>query len=158
MKFTKLNLPSFKPKTIEKGEKLYIYDLLRKKYVRLFPEEWVRQHLINLFINYLGYPRGLIRLEGTIKHGVVSSSWKRTDLIIFNPKNGTPSMVVECKSAVKSLNYQAISQLSEYNRYIKAPLLLLTNGIQYICYRVNFVDKTYKILEKIPSFNELNAY
>lgn len=123
-----LNLPAIVPKLLNKEGKVFIFDLLRKKYLLLTPEEWVRQHWIHFLISSQGYPKGLLALEkGLIYNGLQ----KRTDLVVFD-RAGLPYLLVECKAPEIEINTQVLSQALGYNQILKCPFIALTNGRKHI--------------------------
>ena len=123
-----LNLPAIVPKLLNKEGKVFIFDLLRKKYLLLTPEEWVRQHWIHFLISSQGYPKGLLALEkGLIYNGLQ----KRTDLVVFD-RAGLPYLLVECKAPDIEINAQVLSQALGYNQILKCPFIALTNGRKHI--------------------------
>lgn len=144
-----LNLPAYEYKLKKTEGKIFIYDVIRKKYVFLTPEEWVRQHFINYMIHYLNYPRTLIRVEGGLKFNRLR---KRSDIVVFN-QTGDPWMVVECKSPGQKINQQTIQQVSVYNHSIKAKYVGVTNGLTHYCCAVNLEEKVIKPLEQFPLYD-----
>lgn len=149
-----LNLPGFDAKISASNGKNYIFDPLRKKKVRLTPEEWVRQHFLHFLIHHLGYPAPLIKIEASqnLQH---SSYKKRVDMLVSDNKKGLPLMLIECKAANNPLRPLAFTQIAQYNTIFHAPFLTLTNGIQHICYHINLMEKNYTILPQIPPFEAL---
>lgn len=150
-----LNLPAFEAKITASNGKNYIFDPLRKKKVRLTPEEWVRQHFMHYLTHHLGYPPTLIKIEAT--HNLPSSSTKRrADILIYDNQKGQPLMIVECKAAHQAIQPLVLTQITQYNTISHAPFLTLTNGIQHLCYHINPTRKHYTILPSIPSFDSLH--
>ncbi len=147
-KSIKLNLPEYTYKAIYKDEKTYIFDFIRKKYVLLSDEEWVRQHLIN-FLKLKGYPIGLIQVE---KKLIVKRLTKRIDILVYN-RQLHPFLLVETKSHRNKLDEKTFFQISRYNLALKVPFLMLSNGIQHFIYKVDYKNQTYIPLEKLPAFN-----
>ncbi|MCP3659023.1 MAG: type I restriction enzyme HsdR N-terminal domain-containing protein [Bacteroidetes bacterium] len=148
----KLSLPTFNYK-VKKGEnnKYLIFDIIRKKYIYLTEEEWVRQHMIHYLID-LGYPKSLISLEKSLLY---KNKVKRTDIIIFS-NLGEIKMIIECKAPKISLNIKNIEQISIYNKIINANYLVLTNGINIITYKLEKKNQfKFEILKKIPKFSDL---
>ncbi len=139
-----LKLPEFSYRV----EDNRIFCLVRKKWVALIPEEWVRQHFLNLLITHLNYPKGLIRLEYHISY---FKNVKRPDILILK-KEGDVHLLVECKSPSIKLGQKVIQQVSEYNKVLDAKYLAITNGINhYVWERKN--DKLNQITE-LPSYEE----
>ena len=143
-----LNLPPFEHKLTQSGESLLIWDVLRRKHVVLTPEEWVRQHVVHYLVNYRGYPRGLLSVERGHQY---NQRQKRTDLWALGP-DGRPLLLVECKRPTVSITAATAHQAATYNQTIGAPLLLLTNGLQHFCWRVNFELRTNELLSEVPMY------
>lgn len=143
-----LNLPPFAHKVIQKEGKLYIFDVLRKKYVFLTPEEWVRQHFIHFLISEHGYPKALMRVEGGLLfHGLP----RRTDLVVYD-RGGNAFAVVECKDIGVPLTQEVFDQAAGYNQVLKAPYLILVNGLEYQCFRIDFLTGSCQVLGDIPTW------
>jgi len=123
-----LNLPAFEAKTRTEGDQTYIWDVVRRKYVIVTPEEWVRQHFINFLISYHHIPRTLLRVEGGLK---VNNMLKRSDLLVLD-RRGNSWMLVECKSPKIKLTQDAFVQTFNYNKTHQAPYVALTNGLTHL--------------------------
>lgn len=141
-----LNLPPIEPKLQEMDGKLGIFDSLRKKYLILTPEEWVRQHWINFLINQLGYSKGLIALE---KGLVYNNLQKRTDLVVWD-KEGDPFLLIECKAPKVKLTQKTMEQACLYHQKIKAKFLIISNGLNHICLEWDAISKKFQQLKSIP--------
>lgn len=141
-----LNLPSYVHKIKETDGKTYIFDAIRKKYLVLTPEEWVRQHFINLLLNHYGYSKSLLRLEGGLSYNKLQ---KRTDIVVFD-NEGKPFLLVECKAADVPINRAVIEQASRYNLTMRCPFLVVTNGINTFCFKINFETGKYEQLKDLP--------
>ena len=122
----KLIFPEFDLKVKQSGENLLVFDVIRKDYVTLTPEEWVRQHVVHTLINFKKYPKSLISIEKSLK---IKSLLKRTDIVIFD-KNLKPFMLIECKAPEEKLNENVLKQALIYNSNKKAPYICITNGIE----------------------------
>lgn len=146
-----LNLPVYDYKLKKSGAKTFIFDLVRQKYVVLTPEEWVRQHFINYLIEHLRYPRSLLSVE---RGGSYNSMAKRTDVRVYGPE-GAPLMLVECKSSTVPVTAAILNQALVYNRMLLAPYLVLTNGLEHFCWRVEKEAGSHQVLERIPRYQEL---
>ncbi len=143
-----LIFPTFEYKLRKHKGKLAIFDIIRKKYIFLTPEEWVRQHLVHYLINQLKYPKSMISVEDGLK---VNKMQKRSDIIIHN-RHGKVFMVVECKSAKIKLNQNSMIQLSTYNQSYKAEYIALTNGLKvYVC-KIDYEKKNADYIERFPEF------
>jgi hypothetical protein len=146
----KLNLPesSLVYQQDEKGVK--IFDRFRKRYVRLTPEEWVRQQLLIYLVEYLGYPLSLIKVESSLTYNGLE---KRADAIVY--KGITPKMVIECKAASVPLSQDTFDQIARYNFSMRVDYLLVSNGLRHFCCKMNYADNTYTYLSQIPAYEEL---
>jgi len=149
-----LNLPGFDYKLKEIDGKLYIFDILRRKYVFLTPEEWVRQHFVHLLINQYQYPKALMKNEGALKYNRMA---RRTDIVIFD-QGGDPFMVVECKGANIPISQSTFDQAAQYNHTLKAPYLTVTNGLEYYCVAIHHSQKQYAFLPDVPPFAGASDY
>ena len=127
-----LNLPTFQHELKPSADGLYIRDIVRRKFVKLTPEEWVRQHFVNYLVDHLLYPRTRIRTEIGLKY---NQRQKRADVIVFDP-NGDPFIIIECKSFEIPLSDNTILQISSYQSVMKAKYLVLTNGITHLYYEI----------------------
>ena len=125
--------------------KALIFDELRKKYVNLTPEEWVRQHILRM-LKEKKYPTSLTSVEKEIK---LFSTKKRFDILVSDSK-GKPILLVECKAPDVKLTQKVFDQLSRYNTVLKAPLLMVSNGIKH--YYLKFENNEYQFLEACPDY------
>lgn len=150
-KMYKLSLPEYKYTLKKEHGKPYILDTVRKKYVRLTPEEWVRQHIINYLIVHKKYPQSLMQVELGLE---LYSLTKRADILCYKT-DGTPLLLVECKAPEITLNQSVCEQIAHYNIQLKAPLLLITNGIQHIICKIDITNKTYSFLPEMPNYVEI---
>lgn len=146
----KLNLPKYDYLLKKEDDKLFIYDFLRKKYLVLTPEEWVRQHFINFLVNYKNVSKSLIKVEGGIKY---NSLFKRFDLLAFS-RSGRPLLLVECKSSTTNLEENAVFQLATYNFKIDSSYLAVTNGITHL-YWEKGKDSDYERIKDLPDFKRM---
>jgi hypothetical protein len=146
----KLNLPDFEY-TLKKEEgKVWIFDVIRKKFIVLTPEEWVRQHFINYLTVVLKYPKSLIRVEGGLTYNQLQ---KRSDILVFD-REGNPWMVVECKAPTLQLSDATLMQVSAYNHTVRAKYISITNGLIHICAETNWKEGTTKMQENFPEYPE----
>ncbi|HEV7350612.1 type I restriction enzyme HsdR N-terminal domain-containing protein [Telluribacter sp.] len=127
-----LNLPPFAYKVKDMDGKPYIYDHIRKKFVVLTPEEWVRQHFIHLLINHYGYPKSLFAVETGLRYNKLS---KRTDILILSTE-GTPYLLVECKAPHVPVSAATFAQIGRYNFTLRPTYLAVTNGMAHYCFSV----------------------
>ena len=144
----KLNFPMFNLPTKSKENKNFIFDRIRKKWFILTPEEWVRQHCVQYLINNKGYPIGLIQVEKKLK---VNQREKRYDIVCFN-QEGKINLLVECKRPDVKITQRTFDQISQYNYALKSDLIMITNGLEHYYCKMNFEDKKYVFLDKLPPF------
>ncbi|MCC9135929.1 type I restriction enzyme HsdR N-terminal domain-containing protein [Pontibacter silvestris] len=143
-----LNLPPFDYKIKKSGANSLIFDELRKKYVVLTPEEWVRQHFLHYLIQALHYPKGLISVERGTTYNRLQ---KRTDLCVYD-HHGKPHLLVECKAAHIPITQEVVKQVSVYNQTLQAKYVVITNGLQHFCWHVDFSAQQYHPLQEVPAF------
>lgn len=128
--FPKLSIPAFQPILDFKEDKWLIFDGLRKKYLVLTPEEWVRQHWIQFLIAGKSYPKGLFSIEKGLKYNQLQ---KRTDILIFD-REGNPYLLIECKAPEINLNENVLRQAMTYHQKIQCPHLILSNGLKHLVF------------------------
>ena len=145
----KLNLPEYNFKIKNRDGKIAIFDSIRKKYVVLTPEEWVRQNLVEYLNQYLNYPKSLVKLESGLKYNQLK---KRSDILVFD-REGAPFMLVECKSPKVSINQKAFDQAAGYNYTIKAPYIVVTNGIKHYCCKIDHTSRKISFQAQLPRFS-----
>ena len=147
-----LNLPqySFKITGNEGGE--MIFDEIRRKYVRLTPEEWVRQNFVRYLINAGKYPPGLIGIEVMIS---LNSMKRRVDILVHN-RQGKPVMIVECKEPEVRIDDNVFDQIVAYNMALKTLYIVVTNGIDHYACKVDTENNKYEFLNVLPLYEELN--
>jgi len=146
----KLNLPEFDFKLKKADGKVWIFDGIRKKYIVLTPEEWVRQHFIHYLITKKKYPRSLIRVEGGLLYNQLQ---KRTDIVVFD-RRGKPWMIVECKSPSMPVSPATLMQASVYNSSLQAGYLSVTNGLVHFCAQIDWDERKTRLLQEFPAFEE----
>ena len=144
----KLNLPTYNFKLKNSQNKTLIFDKLRKKYVVLTPEEWVRQHFVHFLIDQKKYPETLIAIE---KQLTINNLKKRTDILIFN-SDGKPEVVIECKAPSIKISQKTFDQIARYNLQLKAEFLIVTNGLTHFYCKMDFKNKTYIFLKNLPDY------
>ena len=149
MIFSKLNFPNINLKTKLVNGISEVFDVVRNKYVKLTPEEWVRQHCIHYLHKYKQYPYGLMAIEKVIKYNRISV---RADIVIYN-NLAEPFMIIECKSPNINLSKDTLYQIAKYNSKLCVKYLLLTNGHSHFCCEVNYKNLTINLLENIPDYN-----
>jgi hypothetical protein len=147
----KLNLPeySFRIKTTE--GKSFIFDTLRKKFIRLTPEEWVRQNFVQFLITDKKYSSSLIVVEASVK---VNNNPQRADLVVFDRK-GNPALVAEFKAPDIKISQQTFDQIVRYNMQLKVKFLIVSNGLEHYCCSINYAENSYAFLPDIPDFADV---
>ncbi len=144
----KLNFPEYQFRFKSNENKVAIFDRIRKKFVILTPEEWVRQHTIHFLIEEKKYPQSLINVEKLIK---VNDLSKRYDIIVFNP-DGSIFLIIECKSHTVKITQDVFDQIARYNLALDAEYLMITNGMNHYYCQMNYTDKHYIFLKNIPDY------
>ncbi|MEX6625974.1 type I restriction enzyme HsdR N-terminal domain-containing protein [Tenacibaculum salmonis] len=144
----KLNLPTYKFRLKSNENKMLIFDNLRKKYLVLTPEEWVRQHFVQFLIEEKKYPVTLIALE---KQLTINNLKKRTDIVIFS-SDGTPNIIVECKAPKIKIAQDTFDQIARYNLKLNANYLIVTNGLEHYFCQLDKENETYVFLKDIPDY------
>lgn len=140
-----LNLPQFDYQLKKINGKPFIWDILRKKYIQVTPEEWVRQHFIHYLIEQ-GYPKSLISIELGHKFNQLQ---KRSDLLVLD-RDAQPFLLVECKAPKIRIDQKVFEQAVFYNQVIHAPFLALTNGLQHVFCEVSAA--VIKQIEQLPPY------
>ena len=146
-----LNLPAYNFRIIKKNEKPFIFDDLRKKFVALTPEEWVRQHFIRFLIDVKHYPASLIAIE---KQLVINGLKKRCDAVVYS-RNAEPLMIIEFKATTVSIDQQTFDQAAVYNSKLKVDYFIISNGLKHYCCRLDKNVLQYNFLDDIPDFDSL---
>ncbi|QRM90037.1 restriction endonuclease subunit R [Lacinutrix sp. WUR7] len=145
----KLNFPTYSFRFKNSENKTLIYDEIRKKFMVLQPEEWVRQHCVKYLMEEKGFPKSLINVEKELK---VNNLRKRYDIVIFNP-DGSIHLIVECKSAKINIDQTTFDQIARYNLALNATYLMVTNGINHYYCAMDFDAERYQFLKDIPNYS-----
>ncbi len=145
----KVNFPSYSFRFKNSENKVSIFDEIRKKFIILTPEEWVRQHVIQYLILEKNYPKSYINVEKLIK---VNDLHKRYDIVVFQP-NGTLFLLVECKAPEVKINQETFDQIARYNLKLKAQYLMVTNGLNHYFCKMDFEKEAYVFLTELPNFS-----
>ncbi len=143
-----LNFPTYTFRFKNNENKVSIFDSIRKKFVVLQPEEWVRQHCVQFLIQEKGYPESLINVE---KELTINSLKKRYDIVVFNP-DGSIHIIVECKAPKISINQNTFDQIARYNLELNASFLMVTNGLNHYYCQMDFENERYQFLKDIPEY------
>lgn len=148
-----LNLPPYNLKIKQEKGKQYIFDITRKKYLVLTPEEWVRQNFIEFLVQEKKYPRGLISIEKGLK---LNDLQKRADAVIYNDE-AKPHVLIEFKAPSQKINQEVFEQIGRYNSIFKVPYLIISNGLEHYCAKINFEKSTFEFLKEVPEYDKLTA-
>ncbi|MFV0328903.1 MAG: type I restriction enzyme HsdR N-terminal domain-containing protein [Dysgonomonas sp.] len=146
-----LNLPPFNINVKKTDGKLSVWDPLRRKFVALTPEEWVRQHFVNFLLTEKGYPSALIANEIQIN---LNNQKRRCDSVIYD-RNLTPLMIVEYKAPDVNITQAVFDQIVRYNIVLKVKYLIVSNGMNHFCCEMNYIDQTFCYLPDIPLYKDL---
>lgn len=147
-----LNLPEFNDILSINKTNNTIYDSFRKKHVSLTPEEWVRQNFLWFMVKNLGFREGLLSVEMPIE---LNGLKRRCDIVAFNTK-AEPKLIVECKASSVKINQNTFTQIATYNLKLQVDYLILTNGLDHYCCKMDYYNNTYVFLEQLPTFEELD--
>ncbi|MGK4568108.1 type I restriction enzyme HsdR N-terminal domain-containing protein [Flavobacterium sp. 3HN19-14] len=143
-----LNFPTFNFRFKNSENKVAIFDEIRKKFVFLTPEEWVRQHVVQFLLQQKKYPKSLINVEKLLK---VNGLTKRYDGVVFNP-DGTIRILIECKAPEVKISQQTFDQIARYNLTMKAQFLMVTNGHNHYFCQMDFENEKYIFLPELPEY------
>jgi len=143
----RLNFQTYTFKYQHKANGTYIFDIIRKAYFLLTPEEWVRQHVIHYLIQEKNYSPNLIAVEKQLD---INQLKRRFDIVVFN-KEMQPNILIECKAPAIKITQKTFDQANQYNWLLKAPYLFLTNGLKHYICQINFKEGNYKFIEELPS-------
>lgn len=144
----KLNFPNYSFRFKNSENKTFIFDVIRKKFLLLTPEEWVRQHVVNYLIEEMYYPKSLINVEKLVK---VNGINKRYDIVVFR-NDGSFFLLVECKAPEVNITQQTFDQIAQYNLVLKAENLMVTNGLNHYFCQMDFENEKYIFLKELPRF------
>lgn len=148
---TRLNLPPFEIKLRGTKAQPQIFDILRKKYIALTPEEWVRQHFVHFLVEHKGYPAALMANEIQLK---VGEKTLRVDSVLYS-RDLKPRMIIEYKAPHIPITQKVFDQISIYNMLLHVDYLVVSNGLQHYICKMDYNDKKYLFLEDIPDYEEL---
>ena len=146
-----LNLPAFEVKMKDEGAKKLIFDVIRRKYVALTPEEWVRQHFVHYLIEQLGYPQELLANEVEVS---LNGTSKRCDTVLYD-RDLQARMIVEYKAADVNISQKVFNQIMRYNMVLRVQYLIVSNGLEHYCCKLDYSNNSYEFLSEIPSYNSL---
>lgn len=144
----KLNFPSYTFRFKNSENKHSIFDEIRKKFIVLTPEEWVRQHCVKFLIFEKGYPKSLINVE---KELVLNGRKKRYDIVVYKP-NGSIKVLIECKAPKIKITQKTFDQIAQYNLLLDADILMVTNGLNHYYCKMDYEKKCYNFLKEISRY------
>lgn len=146
-----LNLPPYDIKLSGTKEKPFVFDALRRRYIALTPEEWVRQHFVHFLIEHKGYPASLLANE--IRLGI-GNKVLRADSVLYDNRLH-PRMIMEYKAPSIPITQKVFDQISAYNILLHVDYLVISNGIQSFCWKVDYEHNQYDLLDGIPDYDEI---
>jgi type I site-specific restriction endonuclease len=144
----KLNFPRYSFRFKNSENKVAIFDEIRKKFIILTPEEWVRQHVVQFLLQEKKYPKSYINVEKLIKINDLS---KRYDIVVFQP-DGSIFLLIECKAPEVTISQQTFDQIAQYNLVLNAQFLMTTNGLNHYFCKMNFETEKYQFLKDLPEY------
>ncbi len=147
----KLNLPQVQLRVKHLDDKIQVFDEVRKKFVALTPEEWVRQHFIHFLVKQQKFSAGLVAVEMLVK---VNDLSQRADIVLYNRK-GRPAVIVECKAPGVKITRAVFNQAARYNTKLKVDYLIVTNGLQHFCAKLLDNEGNYELQKEIPGAEEI---
>ncbi|GGD08630.1 restriction endonuclease subunit R [Hyunsoonleella pacifica] len=145
-----MNFPTYRFRFKNSENKVLIFDIIRKKFVVLQPEEWVRQNCIHFLIEDKNYPKSLINVEKELK---INDLKKRYDIIVFKP-NGDIQLVIECKAPSINIDQKVFDQIARYNLVLNSDYLMVTNGLNHYYCEMDFGKERYQFLKDIPDYKK----
>ena len=148
---TNLNLPPVDLKLSINNGKRMIFDILRKKSIQVSPEEWVRQHFVHFLINEKSYPRSLMANEVLLNFNGMN---RRCDTVVYD-RNLVPKLIIEYKAPHIVIDQKVFDQICRYNFVLRVGYLIVSNGIQHYCCKIDYDNKTYSFIQDIPMYEEL---
>lgn len=146
-----INLPSYPIKIVNRGGKPKIFDDLRRRYVALTPEEWVRQHFVHYLIGHLGYPASLLANEVELS---VGQKKLRCDSVLYS-LHAQPQMIIEYKAPTIPLSQRVFDQISVYNMLLHVDYLIVSNGMEHYCCKMDYEHQNYLFLTEIPRYENI---
>ncbi len=147
-----INLPSYDVRWRERDGKREIFDFLRRRYVALTPEEWVRQHFVHFLVEHKGYPKGLLANELELR---VGEKRLRCDTVLYSATL-QPQMIVEYKAPDVAITQRVFDQITAYNILLHVDYLIVSNGCQHFCCRMDYARRSYEFMSDIPDYSTIN--
>ena len=150
---TKLDFPEYTFRVRQAARGTEIFDVIRKRFVALTPEEWVRQHVVHFLMKERQVPSGRMNVEVALE---TLGLLRRADIVVFN-NLGQPAVIVECKAPTVKITQETFDQIARYNMALKAPYLVVTNGLTHFCCYIDTEKQTYHFLEAIPDYEVMRG-
>ena len=144
----KLNFQLYNFRFKNSANKVSIFDEIRKKFIILTPEEWVRQHVVQFLLEEKKYPKSLINVEKVLK---VNGLRKRYDVVVFN-SDGSIFILIECKAPEVKIAQTTFDQIARYNMTMKSEFLMVTNGLNHYFCQMDFENEKYQFLPELPMY------
>jgi predicted type IV restriction endonuclease len=144
----KLNFPAYTFRFKNSENKIAVFDEIRKKFVALTPEEWVRQHVVRFLLTEKKYPKSYINVEKTIR---LNGLAKRYDIVVFQP-DGKLFLLIECKAPEVAVAQNTFDQIARYNMVLESNYLMVTNGLNHYFCQMDYENEQYKFLKELPDF------
>ena len=146
-----LNLPPYATKIAVRDGKNTIWDIIRRKYVALTPEEWVRQHFVHFLVEHKGYPDSLLANEVAL---TLNGTSRRCDTVLYD-RTLSPRMIIEYKAPHIPITQKVFDQISRYNLVFRVDYLIVSNGLSHYCCRMDYARQSYQFLTDVPGYSEL---
>jgi hypothetical protein len=144
-----LNFPSYSFRFKNSENKVSIFDAIRKKFIILTPEEWVRQHVVQFLMTEKNYPQSLLNVEKVLQ---VNGLRKRYDIVVYN-SDGTIHILIECKAPEVTISQNTFDQIAQYNMTLQSNYLMVTNGLNHYFCQMDFENEKYQFLTELPNYH-----
>lgn len=144
-----LNFPSYSFRFKNSENKVSIFDAIRKKFIILTPEEWVRQHVVQFLMTEKNYPQSLLNVEKVLQ---VNGLLKRYDIVVYN-SDGTIHILIECKAPEVTISQNTFDQIAQYNMTLQSNYLMVTNGLNHYFCQMDFENEKYQFLTELPNYH-----
>ncbi len=148
-----LQFPSYSFRFKNSKNKEAIFDEIRKKFIIITPEEWVRQHVVQFLLQDKKYPKSHINVEKLLK---INDLNKRYDVVVYNP-DGSIFILVECKAPEIKISQHTFDQIARYNMTLNAKYLMVTNGLNHYFCKMDYEKEKYDFLPELPDYQSLNS-
>jgi hypothetical protein len=146
----KINFPEYQFRFKSNENKTLIFDIVRKKFVVLSPEEWVRQHVLHFLITEMKYPLSMINVEKQLK---LHNTKKRYDIVVYN-SDASIHLIVECKAPDVNIDQTVFDQIARYNFSLKSSYLMVTNGLEHYYCLIDYQNEGYIFLKELPQYKD----